>query len=137
MLDFLACVSPEKLVIDAEAIGMAKRMLQGIKELTPTLAVDMFEDIDFKGDFLKQKATRLLLKEEQYFPSYVIDRGSIRSWLQNGSPDTFARAKVRVREIITAYQLPEIPKIQVDALADLVTRLAKKAGMSELPEVDE
>jgi trimethylamine--corrinoid protein Co-methyltransferase len=137
MLDFLACVSPEKLVIDAEAIGMASRMLQGIKVLTPTLAIDMFEEIDFKGDFLKQKVTRLLLKEEQYFPSPVIDRGSIRSWQQDGSLNSFERAKVRVKEIISTYQQPEIPKIQVDALTEMVTRLAKKAGMNELPEVDE
>ena len=31
MIDFLACQSPEKLVIDAEAIGMVKRLLEGMK----------------------------------------------------------------------------------------------------------
>ena len=31
MLDFLACQSPEKLVVDAEAIAMAKRLLAGIR----------------------------------------------------------------------------------------------------------
>ena len=32
MLDFLACQSPEKLVLDAEVISCAKRLLEGISE---------------------------------------------------------------------------------------------------------
>ncbi len=31
MLDFLACFSPEKLVMDAEAIGMVQRLLDGVQ----------------------------------------------------------------------------------------------------------
>ncbi len=38
MLDFLACQSAEKLVIDAEAIGMVKRLLVGMQVHTETLA---------------------------------------------------------------------------------------------------
>jgi len=43
MLDFLACMSTEKLLIDAEAIGMAKRMLKGMQVHTDPLAADMYE----------------------------------------------------------------------------------------------
>src|SRR5512141_2817897 len=55
MLDFLACQSPEKLVIDAEGIAMAQRLRTGIELRTETLATALFEGINFKGDFLKQK----------------------------------------------------------------------------------
>ncbi len=136
MLDFLACMSPEKLVIDAEGIGMAKRMLQGIKVLTPSLATEMFEGIDFKGDFLKQKFTRLLLKEEQYIPSPVIDRGSIRAWQQGGSLDTFSRAKSLVVEIIANYNQPFMHQDQVEALEKMVTTIANNVGMEELPNLE-
>ena len=37
MLDFLACFSVEKLVIDAEAIAMTKRLLRGVSQHTQTL----------------------------------------------------------------------------------------------------
>jgi trimethylamine--corrinoid protein Co-methyltransferase len=80
MLDFLACISPEKLVVDAEAIGMAHRLLDGMQVRTETLATALFEGINFKGDFLKQKVTRELFPKEQYLPSAVIDRDSIRGW---------------------------------------------------------
>jgi len=133
MLDFLACFSPEKLVIDAEAIGMAQRMLQGMMVHTETLATEMFEGINFKGDFLKQRVTRNLIKKEQYLPSPVIDRGSIRTWQQMGSPDTFERAKVRVAEILAAYKPPDLPPDQVAELQNMVSGLAKAAGMDQLP----
>ena len=94
MLDFLACLSAEKLVIDAEAIGMAKRLLAGMQVHTETLATAMFEGIDFKGDFLKQKITRQLFRKEQYLPSAVIDRNSIRGWQAEDGLDTFGRARL-------------------------------------------
>ncbi len=133
MLDFLACMSPEKLVIDAEAIGMAKRMLKGMLVHTETLATDMFEDINFKGEFLKQRVTRQLVKEEQYLPSAVIDRGSIRTWEQMGATDTFARAKMQLQDLLNAYQPPDLPSDQVTELQNMVSGLAKEAGMDQLP----
>ncbi|MBT3390394.1 MAG: hypothetical protein HN413_08285 [Chloroflexi bacterium] len=133
MLDFLACMSPEKLLIDAEAIGMAKRMLKGMLVHTDTLATEMFEGINFKGEFLKQRITRQLLKKEQYLPSAAIDRGSIRTWEQNGATDTFARAKAQLQNLLNAYQAPDLPPDQMTELQNMVSGLAKEAGMDQLP----
>jgi trimethylamine--corrinoid protein Co-methyltransferase len=134
MLDFLASMSPEKLLIDAEAIGMAKRMLKGMQVQTDPLAADMYEGINFKGEFLKQRITRQLLKEEQYMPSAVIDRGSIRTWQQMGATDTFTRAKTQLQDLLEAYQPPDLPLEQVAELQNMVSGLAKEAGMDQLPE---
>jgi trimethylamine--corrinoid protein Co-methyltransferase len=135
MLDFLACFSVEKLVIDAEGIAMAQRMLTGIEQRTPTLAIEMFAGIDFKGDFLKQKITRQLFAQEQHVPSSVIDRGSIRAWQQGGNLDTFARAKARVKELLAHYQKPLLPSGAERDLRGIVEREAKKTGMDKLPEL--
>ena len=136
MLDFLACVSPEKLVIDAEAIGMAKRMIKGIEVQTATLATQMFEGINFKSNFLRQRITRDLVKKEQYIPSNIIDRGSLRSWQQSGGNDTYLRAKAQVQEILKNYQPPDIPTIEATELKTFVQKAALKAGMQRLPEID-
>jgi trimethylamine--corrinoid protein Co-methyltransferase len=133
MLDFLACQSPEKLVIDAEGIAMAQRLVNGIEIRTETLATALFEGINFKGDFLKQKATRELFSREQHIPSSVIDRDSIRGWQASGSPDTFARAKVRTRELLNTYEKPNYTPEQVHELRTMVENLAHKAGMDALP----
>ncbi len=133
MLDFLACQSPEKLTVDAEGIAMAKRLLTGIQTHTETLATAMFEGIEFKGDFLKQRVTRELFAKEQYLPSEVIDRDSIRGWQQAGGLDTFERAKIRTQQLLDAYQRPPIQPAQERELVSMVERLAKKAGMDALP----
>ncbi len=136
MLDFLACQSPEKLVMDAEAIAMAKRLLNGVEVQTDTLATALFAGINFQGDFLKQKITRKLFRKEQYLPSAVIDRGSIRTWQAEGKLDAFARAKVRVDALIAGYERPSIPAEQEQALQQMMTRLAAEAGMDKLPSLE-
>ena len=134
MLDFLACFSLEKLVIDAEIVGMVKRMLSGVNTPTSTLATAMFEGINFKGDFLKQKITRDLFPKEQYLPSKVIDRDSIRGWHQDGSLDALARAKNQVEQLLSEYQIPDTPPDKVHALRLLVEHQSKEAGLNKLPE---
>ncbi len=135
MLDFLACISPEKLVMDADAIGMAKRMIRGVDVLTDTLAIAMFTGINFKADFLKQKETRTLFAKEQFLPSKVIDRGSNRAWQDAGSLDTWQRARAETKKLLAAYQRPSVPDKEKELVA-LVNKLANEAGMDKLPVLD-
>ncbi len=136
MLDFLACHSAEKLVIDAEGIAMAKRLIEGVKQRTETLATGFYDEkINFRGgDFLKQKVTMQLFQQEQHLPSSVIDRDSTRAWKAAGGLDAFGRAKLRVKELLASYQKPEIDPEKIARLQDYMTGLAKKAGWSDLPK---
>src|SRR5215467_10551000 len=104
MLDFLACHSIEKLVIDAEAISSAQRLVAGVEPLTDQLATRMFGQTGLTGDFLKLKETRSLFRKEQHFPSQIIDRGN-----DAGGPNLLARARERVEELLGAYRQPELP----------------------------
>jgi trimethylamine:corrinoid methyltransferase-like protein len=135
MLDFLACFSLEKLVVDAEAIAMTQRLLRGVEVQSETLATEMFETIQFKGEFLKQKATRQLFSKEQNLPSKVIDRDTLRGWTEAGSQDTLERAKWRVQSLLDEYQRPDLPGDQLGELNKMVRRLAIEAGMKSLPEI--
>lgn len=136
MLDFLACQSPEKLVVDAEAIAMAQRLLAGIEQRTETLALELFEGIAFKGEFLKQPVTRDLFPLEQHVPSKVIDRDSTRGWLQSGGLDTWARAKERTAALLEAYERPELDPADEAELRGVVERAAKDAGIDAVPRLD-
>ena len=106
MLDFLACQSPEKLVLDAEAISSARRLLAGVSEIEGDLISSFYEGFEFKGDFLKQRITRDLFKKEQYLPSEVIDRDSLRGWQETGKQDAWQRAKVHDQETIGWLPIP-------------------------------
>lgn len=139
MLDFLACHSAEKLVIDAEGIAMAKRLIGGVKQHTDTLATGFYDDkINFKGgDFLKQKITMQLFREEQHLPGNVIDRSSTRAWKEAGSLDAFGRAKLQVKELLASYTRPKLDSDQIIRLHAFMFDLAKKAGLQELPNLEE
>src|ERR1700758_1599035 len=99
MLDFLACHSIEKLVIDAEAIASAQRLIEGIQPRGISLAVDMFAKTGLQGDFLKLKETRELFRQEQHFPSAVIDRGLPA--MDGADPGILERARQRVEELLS------------------------------------
>src|SRR5215211_2266737 len=136
MLDFLSCHSAEKLVIDAEGIAMAKRMLKGVKHHTETVATGFYDEkINFKGgDFLKQKITMQLFRKEQHLPSNIIDRDSMRGWKESGGLDAFGRAKVRVKELLASYTRPELDPLRVAKLHAFILDLARQAGMDSLPD---
>lgn len=137
MLNFLAAMSVEKLVLDAEAIGYAQRLLAGIHARTPTLATEMFAALGHSGEFLKLRETRQLFRSEQYLPSSVIDRESLRGWQEAGSPDAFARARERVNELVAVYRRPEIPNDLERSLVSFMEREARHAGMEQLPGIEE
>jgi trimethylamine--corrinoid protein Co-methyltransferase len=135
MLDFLACHSAEKLVIDAEGIAMAKRLIGGVTLHTDTLATGFFDaSINFRGgDFLKQKITMQLFRKEQHLPGPVIDRDSVRGWREAGGLDAFGRAKLRVNELLESYVRPPIDAGKEAALHAFMLGLARNSGMDRLP----
>src|SRR5207248_3085966 len=122
MLDFLACHSVEKLVIDAEAIAGAQRLLAGVEARTEKLAVAMFAQIGFSGEFLKLKETRALFRKEQHFPSPAIDRSG-----DPNAPDLFTRTRQVVNDLLSSYQRPLIAPEVETALLAIARREAGKA----------
>ena len=70
-------------------------------------------------------------------PGKVIDRDSMRGWKESGSMDTFTRARIRVKEILASYRRPELDPAKEAELHAYVMDLAKKAGIEQLPFVEE
>lgn len=135
MLDFLACHSIEKLVIDAESIGYAQRLLAGIEPRTPTLALDMFAQVGLHGEFLKLKETRSLFRSEQHFPSPVIDRGAVPTG-DGKLPDILMRARQRVDELLSDYRKPLLAPEVEQQLQQIAQHHARSAGLDHLPGVE-
>lgn len=131
MLEFLACHSIEKLVIDAEAIASAQRLLSGIETRAEKLALDSFAQTGLHGDFLKLKETRLLFRQEQHFPSAVIDRGG-----DPNAPNIISRARQRVNELLESYQRPAISDLIQEALLAIALREARVHGCAHLPSIE-
>src|SRR5215831_15477044 len=133
MLDFLACHSIEKLVIDAEAIASAQRLIEGIQPRGTSLAVDMFAQTGLQGDFLKLKETRALFRKEQHFPSQVIDRGLPAA--DGASPDLLQRARRRVDELTSAYDRHALAPQGEQELIAFARHEATPSGLQGLPGI--
>ena len=133
MLDFLACHSIEKLVIDAEAIASAQRLIEGIEPRGESLAREMFAQAGLRGDFLKLKETRALFRQEQHFPSAIIDRGL--ATMDETSPGILRRAQQRVEELLSSYQRRELPADREQDMIAFAQREGRKAGLQGLPEI--
>jgi len=133
MIDFLRCQSFEKLVIDAEIIGMAKRLIAGIEIRDTPIALDLIRRSGHRADHLAQPHTRKWFKEELYIPSEVIDRGSLDAWKQKGSITSFARARQRVDQLLKTYRPSTILGEQRTELRKITTNAAHSYGMNHLP----
>jgi len=133
MLDFLACHSIEKLVIDAEAIASAQRLIEGIQPRSDSLAVAMFAQTGLHGDFLKLKETRVLFRKEQHFPSSVIDRGL--SDVDGRALDILERARQRVDDLVASYERHPLPPERERELINFAEREAATSGLEGLPGI--
>jgi trimethylamine--corrinoid protein Co-methyltransferase len=134
MLDFESCFSLEKLVIDAEIVGMAKRLVKGMVERETPLALDIIRQVGHAGNFLTTSHTRRWFREELFIPSPVVDRDFRRDWEAKGSLDAAERAHRRVEEIISTHETKDLSNEIVQELKAITLRAVQAAGMERLPE---
>jgi trimethylamine---corrinoid protein Co-methyltransferase len=135
MLDELRCQSPEKLVIDAEAIESARRLLRGIATPPDGLGLAAIRAAGHAGGFLELAETRRRFRTEQHVPSRVVDRGSLGAWREAGGRDMYERARAEVAAILAEPQRPALPEEAGRALVDAVTRDPRVPGLDSLPGV--
>jgi trimethylamine--corrinoid protein Co-methyltransferase len=133
MMDFENCHSLEKLVIDAEIIGMAKRLIAGVEVRDEPIALDLIRKVGNSGHYLTQPHTREWFRKEHYIPSEIIDRGSLGTWKKKGTKTAWERARDRVAALLGAYEAPPIPDDLRRDLRALTLKAAQAFGMDELP----
>ncbi len=127
MIESLACFSVEKLVMDAEWIAAAQRLVRGIEVRGETIATGMFAQTGLSGNFLKLKETRALFRQEQHIPSSVTDRSARGS---EAPSDVFTRARTRVDELVSNWQKPSLPEEVRRKFHAIVDRAADRAGVA-------
>jgi trimethylamine--corrinoid protein Co-methyltransferase len=135
MMDFESSLSYEKLVVDAEIIGMAKRLIAGIDGRQTPIALDIIRDLGHDTEYLSHPQTRRWFREEFYIPSEVIDRDTLEAWEKKGAKSTWERARDRVDSLLAQYQPSPIADEVRRELRELTTRAANRAGMKRLPDL--
>jgi trimethylamine--corrinoid protein Co-methyltransferase len=133
MMDFESCHSFEKLVIDAEIIGMATRLIAGVEIRDEPIALELMRKMGHRGDYLAQLHTLKWFQEEQYIPSEIIDRGSLEAWKKKGRKSAWERAQDRVAALLDTYESPPIADDLRSELRAITLKAAQTFGMDELP----
>jgi trimethylamine--corrinoid protein Co-methyltransferase len=137
MMDFESCQSYEKLVIDAEIVGMAKRLIAGVEARDEPIALGLMRKLGHRADYLGELHTAKWFSEEQYIPSAVIDRGSLEGWKKKGAKTAWERAKDRVGALLATYEPSPISDELRDELRAITLEAAQRFGMDELPPLPE
>jgi trimethylamine---corrinoid protein Co-methyltransferase len=135
MIDFLRCQSFEKLVIDAEIIGMAKRLARGIDAHEQPMAYELLRQVGFGAGFLATPHTQRWFRKELHLSSAVIDRSSLDGWQKNGAKSATDRAREQVDRLLVNYKLPPLSNALRQELRDITLRAARACGMDSLPDL--
>ncbi len=133
-LEFANVVSKEKLLIDNEICGMARRLVRPSDTSENALALDViFERATSSDGYLSAAHTFNSFRDEFFFPSALIDRGTRREFEEKGNRDTYTRAVKKVENILDAYIPREVDTSMKAELDQIIAAYAKRYGAERLP----
>jgi trimethylamine--corrinoid protein Co-methyltransferase len=135
MMEFETCQSLEKLVLDHEACGYAKRLVQGITLRDDPVAIDVLNEGLQAGHFMSLPHTLTWFKKEGYYPDKVVNRDVMEKWAQAGSKDSFAAARERVAERLAGGIPSLLDRDRRKDLHGLMESDARAHGVDSLPEL--
>ena len=104
MLENMNTVAAEQFVIDNDILGMAMRVLRGIRVDDETLALEVIDQVGPGGHYLMAEHTVQHMRSEFYYPSAVVDRQGWERWQQAGALDARERAKEIARDILANHR---------------------------------
>ena len=100
-------VSLEKFVIDAEALAMFARFLEGFPINDDELALDMIAEVGPGGHHFGTPHTQERFRTA-FYQSSLADRSSFDSWQQAGATDTYQRANKLWKENLRRFEAPAL-----------------------------
>jgi trimethylamine--corrinoid protein Co-methyltransferase len=133
MLNFESTQSLEKLVIDDEICGMARRLVRGIEQRDDILAVDKFKELAAGAQFLSLAHTRKWYRKEHSFPK-IIDRDTYEAWVSLGRKSMEDRAAEDVERRLAMPVAAPLEADKAGELRKIMLDYAKAMGVSSLPE---
>jgi trimethylamine--corrinoid protein Co-methyltransferase len=113
--------SYEKFVLDDEICGMCKWIKRGERADEDRLAFELIRQVGPGGEYLTQKHTFQNFRKEIY-ANILEEKDSYDHWKQKGALPIDRRANQKWKEILTAYQEPQLPAETDKALRRYIER---------------
>jgi trimethylamine--corrinoid protein Co-methyltransferase len=134
MLNFESCQCLEKLVLDNDICGMARRFARGMEPRGKTLGVDAIAAGLAEGNFLTTEDTLCLYREEGYYPSNIIDRKAHKEEGRIDDRRLLAEAGRQIEERLESYCRPKIDKARIDDLRSVMASALEPYGIVDLAD---
>jgi len=109
MLESMLAVAYEQYVIDDEIIGMSCKVLDGIPVDAEHLALEAIKEVGPGGSFITSPHTMTHMRQEYFSGNGVTDQDSREKWMENGSQDTWTRARAIVKIKLAEEEMSCIP----------------------------
>lgn len=110
--------SVEQSVIVDDIVGMAKKIVEGVKVDDEHLAVDVINEVGPGGNFISHKHTRTHVDE--FLVPELFDRTSLGTWQNNGSKGIGSVAKEKVEKILKEHKAEPLEKDVRERLSKII-----------------
>jgi len=119
-------------VLDAEVVGMIRRILGDVNTGRDEMMVEMIERVGIGGDFLKEKETARRLRAGEHFTARISSRQAYDQWAADGR-DEVARARERMDALFTARAergrpLDDAARAELAAICGVTPGMARALG---------
>ncbi|MDZ7849542.1 MAG: trimethylamine methyltransferase family protein [Halodesulfurarchaeum sp.] len=124
IIESYSTISPEKFVLDAEAMRFLDRFQDGYVINEEMLALDIVEKIDPDDHFLGESHTLKFAGKDFLIPE-LVDKRSHGDWKDDGEKTAFEMGHDKVQEHLEAYSKPELDE---DIQAELDAYVEEEAA---------
>jgi trimethylamine--corrinoid protein Co-methyltransferase len=134
MINFENCQSLEKLILDNEICGMARRFKRGLEPRGKSLGFDAVVAGLEQGTYFTLDETLTLYREEAYWPGKVIDR---KAWKEEGPVDAgrlLAEAAREVEKRLARYKPPDLGPARLKDIKAVAASALEPHGLKDLVE---
>ncbi len=118
----------EKLVLDADRLGVYQVMLSGLPLDDNAMARGAYEEVEPSGHFLGCAHT-MANYETAYYDAKLSDSESFEQWQEWGSKDSARRAYERWNQLLNDYEVPPMDQAVDQALKEFIAK-----RKSEIPD---
>ena len=118
----------EKMILDAELLGMVEAFLEPVDVSDETLAVDAIREVGPGGHFFGVGHTQARFKTAFHKPM-LSDWRNYESWQEAGSPELPGKANRVWKELLAAYEPPPMDPSIREELDAFVARRVEEGGV--------
>ncbi len=118
----------EKMILDADLLGMVTEFLNPLQVNEGTLALDAIREVGPGGHYFGAAHTKARYRNA-FFAPMVSDWRNYETWEEGGSPTAYDRTNAIYRDKLANYHQPEMEQSAYEALAEFIAKRKEQGGV--------